>query len=77
MRKEFKLLIKEESKACIKETKGREGIKKPLAVELSKGGEQSGELKARHLPCLGMINKLINKRLTPDFSELPDVNLKH
>jgi hypothetical protein len=39
MRKEFKLLIKEGLKARIKETKGREGIKKSLAVELLKGGK--------------------------------------
>jgi hypothetical protein len=39
MRKEFKLLIKEGLKARIKETEGREGTKKSLAAELSKGGE--------------------------------------
>jgi hypothetical protein len=39
MRKEFKLLIKVELKIRIKETEGREGTKKFLAVELSKGGE--------------------------------------
>jgi hypothetical protein len=77
MRKEFKLLIKKGLKTRIKETEDREGTKKSLAVELSKGGKQSGELEARHLPCLGMVNKLTNKRLIPDFSELPDVSLKH
>jgi hypothetical protein len=39
MRKEFKLLIEEGSKTRIKETEGREDIKKPLAAELFKGGE--------------------------------------
>jgi hypothetical protein len=39
MRKKFKLLIKEELKARIKETEGRESIKKSLTTELSKGGE--------------------------------------
>jgi hypothetical protein len=38
MRKEFKLLIKERSKARIKETEGRECIKKSLAAKF-KGGE--------------------------------------
>jgi hypothetical protein len=39
MRKKFKLLIKKGLKARIKETEGREGTKKSLAVELSKGGK--------------------------------------
>jgi hypothetical protein len=39
MRKEFKLLIKKGLKARIKEIEGRESIKKPLAVELFKGGK--------------------------------------
>jgi hypothetical protein len=39
MRKEFKLLIEEGLKARIKETKSREGTKKSLAAELSKGGK--------------------------------------
>jgi hypothetical protein len=77
MRKEFKLLIKKGLKARIKETEGRECTKKSLAVKLSKGGKQSGESEARHLPCSGMINKLANKRLIPDFSELPNISLKH
>jgi hypothetical protein len=77
MRKKFKSLIKKELKTRIKETEGRESIKKPLTAKLSKNGEQSGELEARHLPCLGMENKLINKRLIPDFLELPNVNLKY
>jgi hypothetical protein len=77
MRKEFKLLIEKGLKARIKETKSRESIKKSLAAELFKGGEQSGELEARHLPCLGMVNKSINERLIPDFSEFLDVSLKY
>jgi hypothetical protein len=39
MRKEFKLLIEKGLKIRIKETEGREGTKKSLAAELSKGGE--------------------------------------
>jgi hypothetical protein len=39
MRKEFKLLIKKELKARIKEIEGREGIKKPLAAKLPKDDE--------------------------------------
>jgi hypothetical protein len=39
MRKEFKSLIKKGLKVRIKETEGREGIKKLLAAELSKGGK--------------------------------------
>jgi hypothetical protein len=39
MRKEFKLLIKKGLKVRIKETEGREGIKKSLTTELFKGGE--------------------------------------
>jgi hypothetical protein len=77
MRKEFKLLTKKELKARIKETEGRKGTRKSLAAELFKGGEQSGESEARHLPCLGIVNKLVNKRSIPDFSKLPDVSLKH
>jgi hypothetical protein len=46
IRKEFKLLIKKELKIRIKETEGRESIKKSLAAKLPKGGEQSGELEA-------------------------------
>jgi hypothetical protein len=77
MRKEFKSLIKKESKIRTKKTKSRENTKKSLAAKLLKNGEQSGELETRHLPCLGMINKSINKRLTPDSLEFPDVNLKY
>jgi hypothetical protein len=77
MRKEFKSLTEEGLKARIKETEGRESTKKPLTAELPKGGEQSGESEARHLPCPGMVNKLTNERLTPDSSELPDVSLKY
>jgi hypothetical protein len=77
MRKEFKLLIKKGLKARIKETEGRESIKKSLATELSKGGKQSGELEAFHLPYLDIINKLVNERSIPDSLELPDVSLKH
>ena len=77
MRKEFKSLIEEESKIRIKETEGRESTKKSLTAELSKGDKQFSELEARHLSCPGMINKLINKRLIPDTSELPDVSLKY
>jgi hypothetical protein len=77
MRKEFKLLIKEKSKTRIKETEGRENIKKSLTAKLPKGGKQSGESEARHLSYLNMINKSANKRSIPDFSELPDVNLKY
>jgi hypothetical protein len=77
MRKEFKLLIKKGLKVRIKETESRESIKKPLAVKLPKGGEQFGELKARHLSCLGMINKSANERLIPDFLKFFDVSLKH
>jgi hypothetical protein len=77
MRKEFKSLIKKGLKIRIKKTKDRESIKKSLAAKLSKSGKQSGESKARHLLCLGMVNKSVNKRLTPDFSELPNVNLKY
>ena len=77
MRKEFKLLIEKGLKIRIKETEGRKGIKNPLTVELFKGGEQSGESRARHLLCLGMINKSANKRLIPDSSEFPNVSLKH
>jgi hypothetical protein len=77
MRKEFKSSTEEGSKARTKETEGREGTKKPLAAELPKGGEQSGESGARHLPCPGMVNKSANERSTPDSSELPDVSLKH
>jgi hypothetical protein len=36
MRKEFKLLIKEELKTRIKETENRENTKKPLTAELPK-----------------------------------------
>jgi hypothetical protein len=75
--KKFKLLIEKGLKTRTKEIEGRESIKKSLAAELSKGGEQFGELEARHLPCLGMINKSANERSIPDFLELPDVNLKH
>jgi hypothetical protein len=39
MRKEFKLLIKERSKVRIKKTESREGTKKSLTAELSKGGK--------------------------------------
>jgi hypothetical protein len=39
MRNEFKLLTEKGSKARIKETESREGTKKPLTAELSKGGE--------------------------------------
>jgi hypothetical protein len=77
MRKEFKLLTEKRLKIRIKEIEGREGTKKSLTAELSKGGEQSGELEARHLSCPGMINKLINERLIPNSSELSDVSLKH
>jgi hypothetical protein len=77
MRKEFKSLIEKGLKACIKKTEDRENTKKSLAAELCKGGKQSGESEARHLPCLDMVNRLINERLIPDFSELPDVNLKY
>jgi hypothetical protein len=77
MRKEFKLLIEKRLKARIKETEGRENIKKSLAAELFKGGKQSGESEARHLPCPGMVNKLINERLIPDSSELSNVSLKY
>jgi hypothetical protein len=77
MRKEFKLLIKKGLKTRIKETEGRENTKKPLTAELFKGGKQSGELEARHLSYPGMVNKLINKRLTPDSSELFNVSLKY
>jgi hypothetical protein len=77
MRKEFKLLIEKRSKTRIKETEGREDTKKSLAAKLSKNGKQSSESEPRHLPCLGMINKLTNKRLIPDSSEFPNVNLKH
>jgi hypothetical protein len=77
MRKESKLLIKKGLKARIKETEGRENIKKSLAAELSKNGKQSGESETRHLPCPGMINKLTNKRLIPDSSKLPNVSLKY
>jgi hypothetical protein len=61
MRKEFKLLTEKGLKARIKETKGRENTKKSLAVELFKGGKQSGESETRHLPCPGMVNRLINE----------------
>jgi hypothetical protein len=77
MRKEFKLLIEKGLKTRIKEIEDREDTKNPLAAELPKDGKQFGELEARHLPCPGMINKLINERLIPDFSKLPNVNLKH
>jgi hypothetical protein len=77
MRKEFKSLIEKGLKARIKETENRENIKKPLTAKLPKGGKQSGESEARHLPYLNMVNKLTNKRLTPDSSELPNVSLKH
>jgi hypothetical protein len=77
MRKEFKLLIKEESKIRIKETEGREDTKKPLTAKLLKGGEQSGESETRHLPCPGMVNKLVNERLIPDSSEFLNVSLKY
>jgi hypothetical protein len=77
MRKEFKLSTEKGLKARIKETEGREGIKKPLTAELPKGGKQSGESEARHLPCLNIVNKLINKRSIFDSSKLPDVNLKY
>jgi len=39
MRKKFKLLTKKGSKTRIKETENREGTKKSLTAELSKGGE--------------------------------------
>jgi hypothetical protein len=61
MRKEFKLLIKKGLKARIKETENRENTKKSLTTKLSKDGKQSGELKTRHLLCLGMVNKSANK----------------
>jgi hypothetical protein len=77
MRKEFKLLIEKGSKTRIKEIKSREGTKKPLTAELPKGGKQSSESEARHLPCLGMINKLANKRSISDFLELLNVSLKY
>jgi hypothetical protein len=77
MRKEFKLLIKEELKARIKKTEGRKDIRKFLAAELFKDGEQSGESETRHLLYPGMVNKLVNKRLIPDSSELPNVSLKY
>jgi hypothetical protein len=77
MRKKFKLLIKEGLKIRIKKTEGREGIKKFLAIELPKGGEQSGESKARHLSCPGMVNKSTNKRSIFNFSKLPNVSLKY
>jgi hypothetical protein len=77
MRKEFKLLIKKRLKTRIKETEGREGIKKPLTAKLFKNSEQSGKSEARHLPCLSIINKSTNERLISDSSELPDVSLKH
>jgi hypothetical protein len=77
MRKEFKLLTEKGLKICIKETKGREGIKKSLTAELPKGDEQSGESEARYLLYSGMINKLINERSISDFLEFPDVSLKH
>jgi hypothetical protein len=77
MRKKFKSLTEKESKTRIKETENRENTKKPLTTELPKGGKQSSESETRHLPYLGIINKSTNKRLTPDFSKLPNVNLKH
>jgi hypothetical protein len=77
MRKEFKSLTEKKLKARIKETESREGTKKSLAAKLPKGGKQSGESEARHLPCLNMVNKSTNKRLTPNSSELPDVSLKY
>jgi hypothetical protein len=77
MRKEFKLLIKKRLKIRIKETKSRESTENPLTAKLFKGSEQSGELETRHLPCLGMVNKLTNERLIPDSLELPDVNLRY
>jgi hypothetical protein len=39
MRKEFKLSIKKGLKIRIKEIEGREGTKKSLTAELSKGGK--------------------------------------
>jgi hypothetical protein len=77
MRNEFKSLIKKGSKIRIKKTESCKGTKKPLTTELSKGDKQSGELEARHLPYPSMINKLANKRLTPDSSKLSNVNLKY
>jgi hypothetical protein len=77
MRKEFKLLIEKKLKIRTKKTEGREDIKKSLTVELSKDGEQSGELGARHLLYSDMVNKSVNKRLTPDSLEFPNVNLKY
>jgi hypothetical protein len=77
MRKEFKSSTEEGLKIRIKKIESREGTKKLLTAELPKGGEQSGELRARHLPCLGMVNKSVNKRLTPDSLEFFDVSLKY
>jgi hypothetical protein len=77
MRKEFKSLTEKELKTRIKETESRESTKKPLAAKLPKGGKQSSESEARHLPYPNIINKSTNKRSTPNSSELPDVSLKH